>query len=286
MRRHAAAGLVLLGSVAIAVVACSPFSGTDTPNGADGAAPVPDGAADAGRTGEGTDAAVAAGFDFDTCQGGTHVTEDFEPNTFPPAAWIDESYGSGALSRETTIVYAGAGALKGHAVSTITSAGASLSYKLQGSTIPRALRVRYAYKPVPAQLKTAFYVEVGCSIVFNQSNTNNAYFAYDQGKAEIGLVNSSTNLPLGFADDGWYLLRHELLMMPNSAGPTVPATLHTVVTQVDGGGSASGDLSDTLSGALSPIEIICGIPFTNTTVPTAEATLDLYVDDIAIDICP
>ncbi len=273
--------LVAVLAVAAAPVACSPFSGSDVNGSTDAGA-----AASSDGPNGGANADGAAAFDFDTCPGLIHVTQGFEGTTFPPQDWRDESYPAGGVGREQTAVNTGSGSMKAHVVTDAVGRGALIGYSPQNaSLVPRGVRVRFAYRTVAAGFKgMSLYAEVGCEAVWNQSDTNNFYVGYSFGKPEIGLADSNSDPAIGFTSDAWFRVSQELRLDTSAgqAGP-VSANLLTTLAQIDGGTGFKGALSAQFKGTLPPLEIVCGIPFA---LDPSPKSLDVYVDDIEIDICP
>lgn len=261
-------------TVATAMWACSPFSGADST--------APDGATPNTASDGGADGGVSV--DFDTCANRIHVTEGFEGAGFPPAKWIRESYRAGDAGRETAVVNSGNGSLKGSvAVNDAGSAG-MIGYVLPDKNVlPRGVRLRYAYKHVASEFQGKFYGEVGCTVAFATSVTNNA-FLFDIDGTETGVAIGTANETLAnlFDKDVWHRVSHEL-RFDTAAGPgDAGVALDTIVSEADGANMVSAHLNASLSGNLLPIQILCGIPFAK----SEGATLYAYVDDIAIDVCP
>jgi len=259
----------VLGGGAI-LPACSPFSGSDK----SGPASEPDGGV-----------VPSGGVDFETCTGRIHVTQDFEGPAFPPQGWTDESYppvvSNASVSHEMTITNSGKGSLKAHTVSDLTGEGGMLRYGLQGG-VPRGIRVKYAYKSSTATLSgSAAYAEIGCDIDFDDSPDISTEIAFDKGDASLGLVKASQGLNIGFESDSWHQVTQELRLDPTNP-KAVSASLHASVSAADGRAD-SADVAATLTSVKS-VSIYCGIPFTQNSA--ASTTIDAYVDDIVIDVCP
>ncbi len=282
MRRAHVAPFVAVGVVltaATAVVACSPFSGSDAAVSTDSGAAAnhQDGATGAdGGSG-------SSGFDYDTCANRIHVTEGFEDGGFPPAPWKAESYGGGTARLETTVVNTGRGSLKADLVANTPGSGGMIGYVLPIKALPRGIRVRYAYKPVAADFKGTFYAEVGCNVAFATSDNNNAFIDYASGTTEIGLGGLNAGpLANGFDTDVWRRVSHELLIDTAAPPGDAGVALYTTLSDPSGGNSTAG-LNASLHGTLLPIEIFCGIPYA---LSDLGSTLTAYVDDVEIDVCP
>lgn len=268
-RIHVAVLVVACAALAAATAmwACTPFSGTDSTGPADGGA-----SADSGVS-----------LNFDTCANGIHMTEGFEDAGFPPSPWRAMSYKIGDAGRDTTVVNSGNGSLKGSVVAYDAGVGGMIGFVLPITALPRAVRVRFAYKPVVTEFQGAFYAEVGCNVAFTTSKTNNAYLSYLSGVTAVEIGTASAPLAHLFDKDQWQRVSHVLFFDTAAGVGDAGVTLDTIVSEPDGGTSVSAHLNTSLSGTILPIQILCGIPYARS---LGVSPLDAYVDDIAIDVCP
>lgn len=282
MRSIAVIGSCATFAVAAAFAACSPFSGNDSSSPPD-ASGSEDGATSTGAA-DGAVEGAPPTQDLATCEGGIHVKETFDTLTaLPPPGWTDGSYRGGTLSLEKTVKL-GTASLKASVVDTDTrGVSAAIVFTVPVTITPTALRVQFAYRPVPATFTGDFYAELGCNVSLKDNSQEDGYVARNgDGSGAVGFHDTANTLPFSVVQDGWYHVTQELHLVAKSDASDV--TLVSTLTPVDGG-VTSKTATTSVAAPLGSYQILCGLPYA-TPGKTSMPTLDVYVDDVIIDVCP
>lgn len=274
----------VLGVVVTSIAACSSF--TEAP----GQATTTDAQVESGTPsdGGGGDVAIADAAFIDAAAPSCAkkpvvVTESFGDSTLPPQAWLPGDNSGGSISRDTTNYFTAPAALK--AIGVPDGDGIEAQIEQNFTVSPASIDVRFAVK-LPATA-TDVYAEVGCSVRLENADNDYQRFLFVLDDSNVGVrvrsaINAGETAVLNeqvyapFAP-GWHQVREVITLTGDNVDFTLAVTTPSgTVKSKTFAGKAPADVNR--------VELNCGIDHSDSDTPVEQ--LEVFLDDISIDICP